>query len=67
MTQMLKLQKKDLKQKKNTREEMKTLHRMETMGRGDLMENVELKNTEPEMKNSLGTSNSRLNYRRSNL
>lgn len=46
---------------------METLHRMETMGRGDLMENVELKNTEPEMKKSLGTSNSRLDYRRNNL
>lgn len=69
MTQMLKLQKNDLKQtnKKNTSEEMETLHRMETMGRGDLMENVELKNTEPKMKKSLGTSNSRLDYRRNNL
>lgn len=69
MTQMLKLQKNNLKQtnkQKNTSEGMETLHRMETMGRGDLMENVELKNTEPEMKNSLGTSNSRLGYRRNN-
>lgn len=65
---MLKLQKKDLKQKKKMNEEMETLHRMETMGREvDLMENVKLKNTEAEMKNSLGTSNSRLGYKRNNL
>lgn len=65
---MLKLQKKDLKQKKKMNEEMETLHRMETMGREvDLMENVKLKNTEAEMKTSLGTSNSRLGYKRNNL
>lgn len=34
---------------------------------GVLMENVELKNIESEMKNLLGGSNSRLNYRRNNL
>lgn len=33
MTQIMKLQKKDLKQKKNMSEEMETLHRMETMRR----------------------------------
>ena len=58
---MLELQKKDMS------EEMKTLNRMETIWGGNLMENVELKNTKSEMKNSLDDSNSRLDYRRNDL